>query len=51
MDVRNSSEGSERRELYIESFYHLSCLVAKSGPTLWDLMDYSPPGFSVRGIS
>ena len=25
-------------------------LVAKSHPTLWDPMDYSPPGSSVRGI-
>ena len=25
-------------------------LVAKLYPTLWDLMDCSPPGFSVRGI-
>ena len=25
-------------------------LVAKSHPTLWDPMDYSPPGSSVHGI-
>ena len=25
-------------------------LVAQSCPTLWDPMDYSPPGSSVRGI-
>ena len=27
------------------------CLVAKSCPILCDLMDYSPPGSSVHGIS
>ena len=27
------------------------CLVTKSCPTLFDPMDYSPPGFSVHGIS
>ena len=26
------------------------CLVVQSCPTLWDPMDHSPPGFSVRGI-
>ena len=32
-------------------FYNCCCLVAKSCPTLWDLMDYSPLGSSVHGIS
>ena len=27
------------------------CLIAQSCPTLWDPMDCSPPGSSVRGIS
>ena len=27
------------------------CLVAQSCPTLWDPMDFSPPGSSVHGIS
>ena len=27
------------------------CSVTKSCPTLWDRMDYSPPGSSVHGIS
>ena len=27
------------------------CSIAKLCPTLRDPMDYSPPGFSVRGIS
>ena len=26
------------------------CLVVKSCPTLWDSMDYSPPGSSVHGL-
>ena len=29
----------------------LTCSVAKSCVTLWDLMDCSPPGFSVHAIS
>ena len=32
-------------------FYNCCCLVAKSCLTLWDPMDYSPLGSSVRGIS
>ena len=34
-----------------EDMNGLLCLVAKSWPTLCDPMDYSPPGFSVHGIS
>ena len=28
-----------------------ACEVTQSCPTLWDPMDYSPPGSPVRGIS
>ena len=30
--------------------YGSACLVAQSSPTLYDPMDCSPPGSSVRGI-
>ena len=28
----------------------VNVLVAQSCSTLWDIMDWSPPGFSVHGI-
>ena len=32
------------------SFLKHACSAARSCPTLWDPMDYSPPGSSVHGI-
>ena len=36
---------------YKWSMCDCACSVTKSCPTLWDPMDYSPPGSSVHGIS
>ena len=35
---------------YFSFFYNCCCLVTKSCPTLWDPMNYNPPGSSVLGI-
>ena len=38
------------RTYFLKGNSHLMCACAKSCLTLCDSMDYSPPGFSVRGI-
>ena len=41
----------ERYSAYLAVVYLVIAYVCtQSCPTLWDLMDYSPPGFSVHGI-
>ena len=57
----SSSNSNYRHQLQVEDHYYVLaftapkstvlCVVAQSCPTLYDPMDCSPPGFSVRGDS
>ena len=48
---RNKTKGEKWKVIQLKTEFLLLLLFIQSYPTLWDPMDYSPPGTSVLGIS